>query len=73
MDHCTLWFEGWWAHCCAVHDVQYSGAVPRAISDLELLHCVATSGPEWLLPVSVLVAVCMYIAVRIFGSAFYNK
>lgn len=73
MDHCTLWLEGWWAQCCKAHDAGYTGLVDRSIADWELLLCVATSGPWWAFPASVLVAVCMFLAVRAFGWYFYSK
>ena len=43
MDYCTLWFEGWWAHCCAAHDQAYAEQVGQAAADAQLFTCVATS------------------------------
>lgn len=71
MDYCTLWFEGWWAHCCAAHDLGYaSGELPQAVLDAVLRACVADSGAWWL---SAPIAGAMYIAVRVFGRFYYKR
>ena len=73
MDYCTFWFEGWWAHCCQAHDDDYIAQVGRAIADWDLMTCVATAAPHPVLAVlSVVIAVGMFLAVRLFGGRFYK-
>lgn len=75
MDYCTLWPEGWWAHCCAAHDAAYAAQVARDVADKALLQCVvasATSSPA-LAVVSAVVGTVMYVGVRLAGRFFYNK
>lgn len=74
MDYCTLWPEGWWAHCCAAHDAAYAAQVARSAADKALLQCVAasTSSPA-LAVVSAVVGVAMYVGVRLGGRFFYDK
>jgi hypothetical protein len=83
MDHCTLWPEGWWSHCCAVHDADYSAQAGRLVADVRLLQCVAESLPDVAMsnPVmvgaalmaSATVSAVMFIGVRLFGRRFYRK
>jgi len=74
MDHCTLFPEGWWAHCCAAHDLAYASQAGRADADLGLLLCVSGSAPSSaLVGVSALIALAMYLGVRAFGKHFYRK
>lgn len=74
MDYCTGFFEGWWADCCAVHDLAYLNQVPKLLADQELAQCVVASASS---PVqSVLgygVAGVMFLGVSLFGRHFYNK
>lgn len=63
-DHCTLWFEGSWAHCCAAHDAAYAGFESRIAADLDLAQCVlAASG-------SAVMALTMLAGVVTFGWIF---
>lgn len=75
MDYCTLFPEGWWAHCCAAHDAAYAAQAARSVADKALLQCVAasaTSSPA-LAVVSAAVGVVMYVGVRLAGRFFYDK
>ena len=73
MDDCTLWFEGWWAHCCKVHDDAYSAQIGRAAADYDLMTCVMASAPHPVLALaSAVVAGAMFLAVRLFGWRFYK-
>ena len=61
MDYCTLFPDGWWAHCCAAHDAAYAAQAARSVADMDLLRCVAasaTSSPA-LAVVSAVVGVAM--------------
>lgn len=74
MDYCTLFPEGWWAHCCAAHDAAYAAQVARDVADKALLQCVAasaTSSPA-LAVVSAVVGVVMFVGVRLAGRFFYK-
>ena len=75
MDYCTLFPEGWWAHCCAAHDAAYAAQAARSVADMDLLRCVASSAisSPALAAVSAVVGVVMYIGVRTFGRIFYIK
>lgn len=83
MDYCTLWLEGWWAHCCQAHDADYAAQVGQALADERLLACVASALPELAAnhPVaaagfgvaSVVVGGVVFLGVRVFGSRFYRK
>ena len=68
VDHCTLWFEGSWAHCCAAHDVAYADpAIGRLSADWALAQCVAaTSGGP-------LIAGHMFGGVALFGWWFRRR
>lgn len=74
MDYCTLFPEGWWAYCCAVHDNDYALQIGQALADERLLQCVASSASG---PVMGLVAgaigTLMYVGVRVFGKRFYKR
>lgn len=79
-DHCTGWFEGWWSHCCEIHDSQYANSINRYVSDVDLLKCVTNSYPEVLMNspelavvISGAIAVIMFAGVRLFGWYFYKK
>lgn len=65
VDHCTLWFEGTWAHCCAAHDLAYANpAIGRLSADWALAQCVAaTSGGP-------VMAAIMFGGVALFGWFF---
>jgi len=44
MDSCSWWFEGSWAHCCFIHDIESKGWLDIT-SHLHLADCVSsTSG-----------------------------
>lgn len=74
MDHCSLWLEGWWAHCCALHDARYSEQVARSVADSDLFACVAASAPApALAAVAVVIGAVMWAGVRVFGGRFYRK
>ncbi|MDG9930347.1 MULTISPECIES: hypothetical protein [unclassified Pseudomonas] len=42
--YCTLFPEGWWAHCCQIHDIDYSQQIGQALADERLQVCVAGLG-----------------------------
>lgn len=74
MDYCTLWFEGWWSHCCEQHDADYVAQIGQAVADAKLFECVATSAPEtWMAGASLFVAGLMFVGVRVFGRRFYRN
>lgn len=83
MDYCTLFPEGWWAHCCQAHDSNYADQIGKALADALLRECVAGSLPEvvaqhpWLVSVagsvSGLVGTVMVIGVWLFGRGFYRR
>lgn len=74
MDYCTLFPEGWWAHCCAAHDDAYAAQIGQAIADNELFHCVAMSAPTPVLAAaSFAVAGTMWFGVRLFGRRYYRR
>lgn len=74
MDYCTLFPEGWWAHCCAAHDSDYLAQIGKALADERLLQCVASAGDGGLIgAVSVGVAGVMWLGVRLFGRRFYRR
>lgn len=74
MDYCTWFPEGWWAACCAAHDLAYSSQVGKDLADQALLACVANSanGPV-LGAASFAVAGLMYAGVRLFGRRYYKN
>jgi hypothetical protein len=74
-NNCTLFPEGWWSHCCAAHDLNYGGLVPRIVADETLMQCVVNSSPHagWLTLFSVFIGTTMYIGVRLFGASHYVK
>ena len=65
-DHCTGWFEGNWAYCCQIHDLQYALQYDKMQADLELFQCVWNTG-NWIN------AVLMLLGVSVFGWIFYPK
>ncbi|WP_158874006.1 hypothetical protein [Antarcticirhabdus aurantiaca] len=83
VDHCTGWFEGWWAAACAAHDTAYGAQSGRAAADAQLFHDVAVSLPAWATAhpalavagaaASVTVAGVMWLGVRFFGGPFYRQ
>lgn len=83
MDYCTLWFEGWWAHCCEAHDSDYSAQIGQVVADGKLLACVASSLPGAVVDNPVLalgagivsggVGLLMWAGVRLFGRRFYRR
>lgn len=74
MDYCTLWLEGWWAHCCAIHDESYTAQMVRELADAGLFQCVADSAPTPVLAVAATaIAAVMWAGVRVFGGRFYRK
>lgn len=64
-DHCTMFPDGDWNHCCQKHDADYLMQVDRTQADLELLFCVAE--------VNTPVAVIMFIGVSLMGWIWYKK
>ena len=66
IDHCTLWFEGNWAHCCLRHDLAYIAGQDRLLADLDLFMCVMPAG-------GLIMALIMLIGVRVFGGIFLAK
>lgn len=74
VDHCTLFPEGWWSHCCEGHDADYAAQAARHTADLELLQCVATSGDGLLVgAASMVIGMVIFAGVRVFGGRFYRK
>jgi hypothetical protein len=73
VDYCTLWFEGWWAYCCAAHDAAYASGTVRMLADLALQNCVASSASGWLAGISALIAGLMFFFVRLLGGFFYRR
>lgn len=71
MDYCTLFPEGWWAHCCAAHDADYLAQIGKLLADERLLQCVAAAGDGN--PASWLIGVVMFAGVGLFGRRFYRK
>lgn len=80
MDHCTLFPEGWWGHCCRQHDIAYDLNINRFQADVELLQCVVGTVPESLTDytligggASLIIGLIMFIGVRTLGSFFFKK
>lgn len=83
MDYCTLWFEGWWAHCCEAHDLGYALETGKALADDALFSCVVNSLPQLATEnpalaglaslASLIVGGTMWLGVRVFGGRFYKK
>lgn len=74
MDYCTWFPEGWWATCCAAHDLAYASQVGQSVADSALLACVAASGNgPATAAVSVAIGGAMWLGVRLFGRRFYKK
>lgn len=74
MDYCTWFPEGWWASCCAVHDLAYSAQLGKEIADKALWACVANSaqaGPV-AAAASFAVGCFMWVGVRAFGRKYYK-
>ena len=70
VDHCSMWFDGDWAHLCKLHDLRYAKGgsyQDRLHADRELRDGVAKSGPEWWRKPN---AWLMYAGVRVFGSKY---
>lgn len=59
MDHCSLWPEGVWAHCCEIHD---HSALDTA-SAIALGRCVAATGHP-------IMGVVMAVGVILFGGIY---
>ena len=73
VDHCTRFFEGWWAHCCAYHDIAYTDGTPRFTADLDLLFCVSTAGTVWWQDaLSFTIGGVMFTGVLLFGGRYYE-
>lgn len=68
MDYCTLFPEGWWAHCCKAHDADYAAQIGKALADERLWQCVAGGDP-----LSWLVGGLMFAGVALFGRKYYKK
>lgn len=67
MDHCTGWWEGTWAACCAIHDSMYAQQFTTKLqADIDLMRCVAEHG-GW--PMALL----MFAGVSLFGGLFWRK
>lgn len=74
MDYCTWFPEGWWAHCCAVHDGNYADQIGQLVADVKLFTCVATSGDNVLeVTAGVIAAVTMLCGVSLFGKRYYDN
>lgn len=74
MDYCTMFPEGWWAHCCEAHDAAYSAQIGQAVADSALLQCVAGSGDGLLIGgASAVIAGAMWLGVRLFGRRWYRR
>ena len=83
MDYCTLWFEGWWSHCCQAHDADYSVQIGQALADGQLFSCVVNSLPAAALDnpllaagagaASLVIGGGMWLGVRVFGRRFYKN
>lgn len=73
MDYCTMFPEGWWPHCCQMHDIAYG--VLRRQADLDLMQCVSNSAVDnpFAAAASVAIAGTMYIGVRLFGWRFWKR
>lgn len=68
-DYCTLFPEGWWAHCCKAHDAAYAAQIGKELADEYLLLCVASSGGA----LSWLIGSVMFAGVTLFGWRFYRR
>ncbi|CAE7879335.1 unnamed protein product, partial [Symbiodinium necroappetens] len=65
-DHCTMFPEGDWAHCCQLHDIAYDASgTPRLEADLDLLLCLTDMGRP-------IVGIIMFLGVVLFGWLFYR-
>lgn len=83
MDYCTLFPEGWWAHCCQAHDTGYVDQIGQALADERLFSCVASALPSVAAEHPVLAAAAgaaslvigggRWLGVRAFGRRFYKK
>jgi hypothetical protein len=74
MDYCTLFPEGWWAHCCQIHDNDYAAQAGQALADERLWQCVANSADGTFVgTASIIVASVMWCGVRVFGRRYYRK
>lgn len=83
IDYCTLWFDGWWSHCCQAHDADYAAQIGQLLADERLQACVASALPSWAADnpllagavglVSLAVSGVMFAGVRAFGRRFYRK
>lgn len=74
MDYCTLFPEGWWAHCCQIHDNDYTAQIGQALADERLWQCVANSADGTLVSAaSIVLASVMWCGVRVFGRRYYRK
>ncbi len=65
-DGCTGFPDMAHRACCVVHDIAYIEGMPRLDADLQLYTCVTSAS-------GLLIALIMFIGVRLFGWAFYNK
>lgn len=70
MNWCTNWPDGWWRHCCAIHDVAYTLGLDRAQADADLAACVARE--SWL-GLAGVIGLIMWIGVRVFGGRYYRR
>lgn len=74
MDYCTWFPEGWWATCCAAHDLAYSAQIGKEVADAALMACVAGSGHgPATAAVSVAIGGAMWLGVRLFGRKYYKN
>lgn len=82
VDHCTAFIEGWWAACCADHDLGYAEQIGRLLADDRLWSCVTHSLPAMAADNPFIAAACaagsmviggvMWLAIRLFGGRFYD-
>lgn len=83
VDHCTAFAEGWWAACCAGHDLGYAEQIGRLFADDRLWACVTHSLPAVAADSPAIAAIFtvasavigggMWLAVRLFGGRFYDR
>ena len=67
MDYCSYWFEGWWAHCCQIHDLAYDlQEIAPSVADWELMQCVTGVGAPF-------IGGIMLIGLGLFGRKAWRR